>query len=227
MRIVFIFCILWSSFALSVPATVAAETAFVSIYSPILKSMGLDLKIETYEESDDYYGGASLEGVVFRISMGKNIRSDRNGMLAFGLCHEVGHLLGGEPKKTTSTWASTEAQSDFYATSVCLKKLYRKHPELIKMNMKITTEVVKACQDAFSNRLERRICEYSSQNAFIFFTDVWAYISFAGIQKPSFRVHTPATVEKNRNYPSLQCRLEIGFSGALCRDQSCVKPACF
>lgn len=227
MRMVFVFSIFWSSFVLSLPTAGPVEAAFVSIYEPILKSKGLDLKIETYEESDDYYGGASLEDGTFKISVGKNIRNDKNGTLAFVLCHEVGHLLGGAPKKASSTWASTEAQSDFYATSVCLKLLYRKHPELIKMKVKSVNEVVGECHIAFGNGIERRICEYSSQNAFVFFSDVWSYINFAGISKPTFSVHTPAAVEKNRNYPSLQCRLEIAFLGALCRDQSCSKPACF
>lgn len=227
MRLVFVFSMLWSSLVLSLPGAAPAEAAFVSIYDPILKSMGLELKIETYEESDDYYGGASLDGSTFKISIGKNIRRDKNGMLAFVLCHEVGHLLGGEPKKASSTWASTEAQSDFYATSVCLKQLYRKHPELIKTKVKSAGEVVNECQIAFGNVLEKHICEYSSQNAFVFFNDVWSYINFAGISKPTFSVHTPAAIEKNRNYPSLQCRLEIAFSGALCHDQNCTKPACF
>jgi len=55
----------------------------------------------------------SLEAGVYRISFGKKMKRNANGIFAFALCHEIVHLLGSEPRKTTSTWVSTEAQSTF------------------------------------------------------------------------------------------------------------------
>lgn len=54
--------------------------------------------------------------------------------LALILCHEVGHFLGGEPKKlrgrsTKRSWSSAEGQADYYANAVCLKKLFKLLPE--------------------------------------------------------------------------------------------------
>lgn len=227
MRFVFVASFLFSLVVSAVDVPTAAETSFVAIYQPVLKSMGLTLEIQTNEDSADYYGGASLEPGVFRISIGEIIRKDLSGTLAYTLCHEVGHLLGGEPKKPTSTWASTEAQSDFYATSVCLKKIYQQNPNLLQGDTAVHSKVTRVCGQTYANTFEKRICERIAQDTFLFFTDVWTYINFSGITKPSFQVETSAAAEKGRNYPSLQCRLEIGFAGALCNGQSCTKPACF
>lgn len=40
------------------------------------------------------------------------------------LCHELGHHIGGAPRYSRNTdWASTEGQSDYFATLQCMKKL--------------------------------------------------------------------------------------------------------
>ena len=42
------------------------------------------------------------------------------------VCHEVGHLIGGEPFQTIpgADWASSEGQADFFAASQCLPKYF-------------------------------------------------------------------------------------------------------
>jgi len=43
---------------------------------------------------------------------------------ALVLCHELGHHLGGFPKKYKGHWSSAEGQADYFATSKCLKKYW-------------------------------------------------------------------------------------------------------
>ncbi len=42
------------------------------------------------------------------------------------ICHELGHLIGGEPFQTIAgaDWASSEGQADFFAASQCLPKYF-------------------------------------------------------------------------------------------------------
>ena len=37
------------------------------------------------------------------------------------LCHELGHLLGGDPKKSRGGWSSTEGQADYFSSSECVR----------------------------------------------------------------------------------------------------------
>lgn len=39
------------------------------------------------------------------------------------LCHEIGHVLGGEPKMSRGGWSSTEGQADYYSSHECAKRL--------------------------------------------------------------------------------------------------------
>lgn len=41
--------------------------------------------------------------------------------LALVLCHELGHLYGGEPYRDEATKVSIEGQADYWATNVCFK----------------------------------------------------------------------------------------------------------
>ncbi len=38
------------------------------------------------------------------------------------LCHEIGHVLGGQPLKSRTGWSSTEGQADYFSAT-CAKKL--------------------------------------------------------------------------------------------------------
>ncbi|GAB4420954.1 MAG: hypothetical protein OHK0056_31630 [Bacteriovoracaceae bacterium] len=42
------------------------------------------------------------------------------------VCHELGHILGGEPRQSISgaEWSSAEGQSDYFAASNCLPRYF-------------------------------------------------------------------------------------------------------
>lgn len=69
---------------------------------------------------------------VFRVMLwGGIVRAEKmtpQGLEAV-LCHEFGHLLGGTPKQIFPAegehWSSTEGQSDWWAATVCLPRLYQ------------------------------------------------------------------------------------------------------
>ena len=43
------------------------------------------------------------------------------------VCHEMGHLIGGEPFQSIpgAEWASAEGQADFFAASTCLPRFFQ------------------------------------------------------------------------------------------------------
>ena len=48
------------------------------------------------------------------------------------VCHELGHFFGGAPKLKSSDWAANEGQSDYYATSKCMKRMISHNEYLIE-----------------------------------------------------------------------------------------------
>lgn len=139
--------------------------------------------------------------------------------LAAILCHELGHILGGEPRQTIpgSDWASTEGQSDFYAASTCLPELLTAYPEIVST---VDEEVKEVCD-------QNVLCEKSMQAGL-------EMVRF--IQKYSYRQYVPvniktpaaAALELVRNtYPSDQCRLDSFVQGSLCQLGACRAPVCW
>ena len=62
------------------------------------------------------------------------------------LCHELGHLLGGPPLKSSTGWSSTEGQADYYSTHACIKNLGLDEGQFIDAALALTAiyaEVVK------------------------------------------------------------------------------------
>ncbi len=43
------------------------------------------------------------------------------------ICHELGHILGGAPKKGPGHWASIEGQADYYSTAKCMRRVIPIH----------------------------------------------------------------------------------------------------
>ncbi|KYG68472.1 hypothetical protein AZI87_04280 [Bdellovibrio bacteriovorus] len=139
--------------------------------------------------------------------------------LAAILCHELGHIIGGEPRQTIpgSDWASTEGQSDFYAASNCLPELLTAYPELVPV---IEDDVRKACD-------QNTLCERSMQAGLemIRFVQQYSYRDYVPVN-----INTPAaaTNELVRNtYPSDQCRLDSFVQGSLCQLGTCRAPVCW
>lgn len=139
------------------------------------------------------------------------------------VCHELGHHLGGVPKKRMAfaadpKWASIEGQSDYFAATKCLKKLFSSHDnKTILANKNVPKVVIDQCNLAFKESEQSYLCQRVAMAGHD------AAILINGISKkkskkdPSF-----ATPEKksvfmtNKSHPSAQCRLDTFFQAALC-----------
>jgi len=191
-----------------------------SVYTDIVAETGNTLEIERYWSSEDVNASAIQIGNIWRVRMyGGLARHSAIGVEAFAtvLCHELGHHLGGAPKKTFMRWASNEGQSDYYASSKCMRKLYTEdeNSEYIN-NVELDEYAKSACDYVFGSDSHKLANCYRSakagQDIAIMFQDLESLSAKPEFNTPSTKV----TESTNHNHPKPQCRLDTYFHGALC-----------
>lgn len=147
------------------------------------------------------------------------------------ICHEIGHHIGGAPKKGSwmSAWASNEGQSDYFATAKCLKLLFEKQEEetLKRYHAAKQDEEEKTakllCDSIHSEELEAAIC-YRASIAGKSLARLLG--SLRGNADVSFSTPDPAVVSKtDHNHPKAQCRMDTYLQGALCDKDKRERPS--
>ncbi len=137
------------------------------------------------------------------------------------VCHELGHHLGGFPKKTQAfqvdrKWSSVEGQCDYFASLKCLKKVFEKEDNEAALKNKIVPQIVlEQCESSYVNHHEKMICIRSA----IAGMEISKFIEVLTESKKSVSFATPDKkkvfkIEKDHN--SAQCRLDTFFQGSLC-----------
>lgn len=194
----------------------SVEKDFQEVFATKVQRLhNLKLVILKDDDSPKYLGGAQILNGEFIISYGADLPFDQvpkitpNGF-ALLLCHELGHLFGGHPKKIYNgqvSWAASEGQADYFAASNCLKMLYQ-----YKIKPPLKEEVQRGLPNLIVDTIKR--------NAEAYFQGIAAiYDLYPGMQKfsrrPSLQEKDPTVVEEtNLNYPSFQCRLDTYRAGA-------------
>ena len=193
-----------------------------AIYAPIIAAKGKTLQIERNWEDGTVNAYAQQMGNTWKVSMfgglarHETITGDG---FATVLCHELGHHLGGAPKKSSwwgSSWASNEGQADYFATSKCLRK-YMENDNNVKVMSEVEIPAVakESCAKNFVNENEYAMCLRGSM----------AGMSLANLFRAlrnmttelKFTTPDPAVVTStNHNHPAPQCRLDTYYQGALC-----------
>jgi hypothetical protein len=191
-----------------------------STYSSEIARYGGNLKILRKWSDGTVNALARREGRDFVIEMfGGLARHSSITKDAFTLvaCHEIGHHIGGAPHYSGAgnTWASSEGQSDYFATIKCLKKVFSKeNNEQIVSGMTIPKSVEKECKAKFSSANDQAICKRISMAGF-------SSASMSAVSQnaplPKFDTPDPGRVPSNyESHPQYQCRLDTYFNGAVC-----------
>lgn len=127
------------------------------------------------------------------------------------LCHELGHHLGGAPKKGTNRWSSAEGQADYFATMKCLRKWWK---EETWIEPSIPDYVIAECAQSYSTQADQRLCQRIS------LVGLSVAKMFQALHQEALpRFETPDTNQVSRTNPlhsNAQCRLDTYFQGALC-----------
>jgi hypothetical protein len=132
------------------------------------------------------------------------------------LCHELGHHIGGAPKKRDgmNPWAGSEGQSDYFATLKCLRRVFlNDNNDAIVKKLEVPATLAKACKANHSNE-DVSICIRSGMAG----ASVAALFSSIG-QTKSADFSTPDRTVVSSNvdsHPDTQCRLDTFFQGAVC-----------
>lgn len=174
----------------------------------------------------------NLWKITINAGMARHEAIDLDGLAGI-LCHEVGHHLGGAPKKLrsmSSQWASVEGQSDYFVTTKCLRRLWKMNDDKISVD-KIPAGLEKACSSI--SHLEKVLCLRMGSAS-------WQIARLAAkliprSTTPQYTRPTRSTVTSTmETHPSPQCRLDTYMQGLLCEadadvnfsDESAVTGSC-
>lgn len=135
------------------------------------------------------------------------------------VCHELGHHIGGAPKKKgifASTWASNEGQADYFGVMKCLRRVFERDRNTeIARRLKVPALVKVQCANQYLSLEERAICERSSMAGLAlgkFFRSLSKDVAKVDFSTPDKSV----VAQTNDNHPASQCRVDTYFQASLC-----------
>lgn len=204
-----------------------------TLYVPVAKAAGGEFHLVVHWERTTVGGSANRDelkkyvvGVDGGLLLSSRLSSDSLKMV---LCHEAGHLFGGQPlRPAPMEWEgpldesglsllSAEGQADYYASSVCFRRLVdgENHREFLK-GRKIPQQLVQQCAAVWGAR---------APASFLCLRTALAGLDFLNLVKEfpiSLSDKDETVVDKaiNGEYPSRQCRLDTLTAGALCRAEA-------
>lgn len=193
------------------------------LYTPIISAFGATLDIERNWTDGTVNAYARQIGSTWQISMfGGLARHETITGDAFALvaCHELGHHIGGAPKKSNwlggSMWASNEGQSDYWGAMKCLKRYMENDDNIaIVSNMQVDEHAKITCEANYNSENDVAICIRSAM----------AGMSLGNLFKALRRSDVPlqfttpdpnVVTSTNHNHPAPQCRLDTYFAGSVC-----------
>jgi hypothetical protein len=210
------------------------------LYAPIVASMGGQLQIDRNWDDGTVNAYASQTGKVWKVAMfgglARHETITRDAM-SLVVCHELGHHIGGAPKKgasagggggwwgggvtarngvTAASWASNEGQADYFATLKCLRKTWiNDNNAAIVKSLTVPKQVTEICNQTYkSDKVETALCVRTSM-AGKSVSDLFAVLG----KLPETKFDTPDTSvikSTDDNHPKAQCRLDTYFQGSLC-----------
>jgi hypothetical protein len=203
------------------------------IYAPIIANMGAKLDVERRWEDGTVNAYASQSGKTWKVAMfgglARHETITKDG-LALVVCHEIGHHIGGAPKKGSAagggwwggseggaiSWASNEGQADYFATLKCLRKAWiNDNNEAIVKTLNAPKIVIDMCKKTYNkNKVDTALCVRTSM-AGKSVSDLFSALS----RLPETKFDTPdanVVSSTNHNHPKAQCRLDTYYQGSLC-----------
>jgi hypothetical protein len=187
------------------------------IYAPIVKSKGGTLSMNNKWTDDTVNASAQRMGSTWVVNMygglARHPLTTDDGF-ALVVCHELGHHIGGAPRKGTS-WASNEGQADYFGSMKCLRRVLERQDNIaIVSKMLIDPEATKQCELVYKNAGEVALCQRIAMAG----KSLGSLLGELG-GKTTVKFNTPdksVVAKTNDNHPAAQCRLDTYFQGILC-----------
>ena len=196
-------------------------TTIEKLYKPVVAAQGRVLQINRLWTDATVNATASQSGNKDVLNMyGGLARHEAVTMDGFALvvCHELGHHLGGAPKKGGfSGWASNEGQSDYYANLKCLRQVFADPAASAFTRTKESDGLAQQeCDAAFSAPADRAICfraAMAGKSVAYLFKALRNETVTPGFDTPDANVVTAMFSD----HPGTQCRMDTYLAGSLCR----------
>lgn len=201
-------------------------TQATSLFSPVSKKeFGKEFK--TIIVNDNSVSGSAehtYNELILKINSGllNSIRLTPDSLRML-ICHELGHLFGGAPRKNIPIeWdgptgidgrslLSSEGQSDYYASAVCFKKLIAfDHKKYIPPFSEIGPNLRQKC----SSQNDIEMCLRTALAGKSFLNLVYDFD--ISTEKMDDSISETMLYDI---YPDRQCRLDTIISGALCKSK--------
>ncbi|MFP5386295.1 MAG: hypothetical protein ACLGHN_09475 [Bacteriovoracia bacterium] len=197
-----------------------------TVYRPIVEKMGKKLTINRLWKNSRVNAGTTKKGNEIIINLYGGY--PRHSLVtpdgyALVICHELGHHLGGTPRKIFDSgligWPSTEGQADYFATLKCLRKVFRNDDNAsIVSKLPIPEVVQEKCTLPFPQEWEQALCMRTTL-AGISVSAISADIRNTSL--PSVETPDETVVDQTfDDHPLPQCRLDTYFQGSICEESS-------
>jgi hypothetical protein len=137
--------------------------------------------------------------------------------MALVACHELGHHLGGAPKKAApGQWAANEGQADYWGTMKCLRRFFEGEDQQAALKNLVVPAVVSSnCNSRYSNTDEQLICQRMAMAG----ASLGKLLSAVTNDKGRSDYATP---DKSKvattfdDHPQTQCRMDTYLQASLC-----------
>lgn len=193
-----------------------------SVYRPIVQSLGMKLTINRMWSDSRVNAGTTKKGneIIIYLYGGyaRHPLVTEDGY-ALVICHELGHHLGGTPKKVEAPWATNEGQADYFATLKCLRKVFRQDDNVQYVTqLKVPEAITEKCKVSFKTNWEIALCQRTSVAGL----SVGAISSdIRNTEVPTIETPDHTVVAETYDaHPEPQCRLDTYFQGSVCEVSS-------
>lgn len=192
------------------------------VYVPIFKKLRMNFKVEQLWEDKQVNAFAGVRGsdryILLYGGYARHKLMTKDAYLSV-VCHEIGHHLGGFPKKVGNGWSSSEGQADYFSTLKCMKEVLRRDSEnqevANKLALVLPEEIQKQCKFQFPDNNDFNICLRLAKAS----EEHGSVIADMKGENTTVSLTTPAEerdTATNLKHPSSQCRVDTKYQGALC-----------
>lgn len=191
----------------------------VEIYKPLAAAHGATLKSNNLWTNTTVNASAQQNGKDWIINMygglARRAEVTPDGF-AMVVCHELGHHFGGFAFYGGSDWASSEGQSDYFATQSCARQIWRSQ---VAENAAYATQVSGTekdkCDSVWSVQNDRNLC-YRTVAAGKSLATLLSALNNGGVPSTDTPDRTQVRTTQT-SHPQAQCRLDTYFAGSLCK----------
>lgn len=209
----------------------------MAYYRPIVESHGGVLNLDANWRDSTVNAYANRTGSTWNVAMFGGL-ARRPEVTEDGyqlvVCHELGHHLAGFPTYGFGNWASSEGQSDYFATQACARNIWGDDVATnANFRTTATASAKSECNAAWTTENEQNLC-YRIQAAGYSLASLLGGATYA--RRDSNVVRSTVT-----SHPASQCRFDTYRAGGLCtvdfdentiprtlsdiKDSSCVRSA--